>query len=302
MNRINMLYGVQFLKLILFLSGLLLLSGVCRPADNQLPPTIAIIVDDLGNHKAMGDRLINIPAPLTLAFLPHRQYSKLQATKAYYSGKEIMLHVPMENTRNLPLGAAGLTSQMSNPELIATFRSALHSVPYISGVNNHMGSALTQNKRAMNILMGELGGYPLYFVDSRTTALSIAHRIADNYNIPALDRDIFLDNAIRTKDIHRQFKKLIALARKKGTAIAIGHPHLRTVRYLERMLPRLGKEGVAVATVKGVWAIRNNAKHMFANSQTVHRSLLAKSGKTTTTSLINHDATNTAADSSSQAL
>jgi len=252
----------------------LLAAGIAR---SQPPPTIAIIIDDLGNHEQMGDRLIAIPTPLTLAFLPLRRHTKQQAQKAHQRGKEVMLHAPMENTRNIPLGAGGLSRQMSNQELLTTFRHSLRSIPFVSGVNNHMGSTLTQDRRAMNVLMRELKGYSLYFVDSRTTASSIAHKTAVDYKIPALTRDIFLDNNIKTKDIHRQFRKLVEVARTNGTAIAIGHPHLRTVRYLERMLPKLGKEGIAVATVGGIWAIRNNAREMFSADRPHHPSLVAQS-------------------------
>ena len=189
----------------------------------------------------------------------------------------------MENTRNIPLGAAGLNSLMSDFELAVTMRRAIRSVPYISGVNNHMGSVLTQNKRAMTALMKELQGYPLYFVDSRTTSLSIAHQTASHHRIPALNRDIFLDNDINTPYIHQQFRKLVAIARKNGTAIAIGHPYQETVSYLEKTLPQLGKEGIAIATIKGVWSIRNNAASMFADrASTEGKPLLAKSrGKKT---------------------
>ena len=267
----------KLLFILFWLSLALTAPTLCYPADNSMPPTIAVIIDDLGHQKDIGERLINIPAPLTLAFLPMRQYSDSLARQAYRNGKEVMLHAPMENTRNFPLGAAGLSSNMSDAELLATFRQALQSVPYLSGVNNHMGSTLTQNQRAMNAIMKELQSYPLYFVDSRTTSLSVAHDTAKDHDIPSLNRDVFLDNDLSTSHIHAQFGKLIGIARKQGTAIAIGHPHLKTVRYLERMLPRLGKEGIAVATVKGIWEIRNSQQQQTALSQEHKEALLAKS-------------------------
>ncbi len=241
-------------------------------------PTIAIIIDDLGNHKALGDRLIEIPAPLTLAFLPMRLHTKQQARRAYLMGKEVMLHAPMENLHNIPLGAAGLTSRMNSMEMTITFRRAIRSVPFASGVNNHMGSLLTQDHSAMGTLMRELRDYPLYFVDSRTTPKSIAYKVAKRHNIPTLGRDIFLDNDINSRYIHRQFRKLIKVAKTNGTAIAIGHPYLKTVRYLERVLPTLGKEGISVATVKGIWAIRHNAKEMFANRESPRAPLISSTG------------------------
>ncbi|WP_431686610.1 divergent polysaccharide deacetylase family protein [Hahella sp. NBU794] len=237
------------------------------------PPTIAIIIDDMGNYQHMGERAIRIPAPLTLSFLPFRPHTISQARLAYAAGKEIMLHIPMENVKRIPLGASGLTSDMSNQDMVVTFRQAIKAIPYVSGVNNHMGSALTQNRAAMNLVMGELQGYPLYFVDSRTTASSIAHAVAVSHSIPTLDRDVFLDHVISTKAIDFQFKRLLDIARKKGTAIAIGHPHKETIEYLEKVLPSLGEQGVAIATIKGLWAIRNNAQDMF---QTTPPTILAE--------------------------
>lgn len=255
----------------------LIATNASNAVENQPPPTIAIIIDDLGNHKTMGNRLIDIPTPLTLAFLPLRIHTKTQAKQAYFSGKEVMLHVPMENIRNVPLGAAGLNSQMSNLELSNTLHHAIASVPYIRGVNNHMGSILTKNQRAMDALMEVLQEYPLYFVDSRTTALSVAHQTASRYNIPALNRDIFLDNSINVADIHQQFRKLIALARRNGTAIGIGHPYLETVQYLEQTLPQLGEEGIAIATVAGIWSIRQSNSSKINEIASVEKnSLLAK--------------------------
>ncbi|WP_238384974.1 divergent polysaccharide deacetylase family protein [Hahella chejuensis] len=245
-------------------------------AGEDHPPTIAIIIDDMGNYQNMGERAIRIPAPLTLSFLPFRPHTNSQARLAYAAGKEIMLHIPMENVKRIPLGASGLTSDMSSQNMVATFRQAIKAIPYVSGVNNHMGSALTQNRAAMNLVMGELQGYPLYFVDSRTTASSVAHAVAANHAIPTLNRDVFLDHVITTKAIDFQFKRLLDIARKKGTAIAIGHPHRETIEYLEKVLPSLGEQGVAIATIKGLWAIRNNAQDMF---QTTPPTILAERRK-----------------------
>ncbi len=272
------------------LSVALLLGSqtVIASDDERLPPTIAIIIDDMGNYQEMGLRAINIPAPLTLSFLPFRPHTEEQARLAYALGKEVMLHAPMENTRSLPLGASGLTSNMSSLQMTVTFRRAIRSVPFVSGVNNHMGSALTQNRPAMTLLMRELSYYPLYFVDSRTTPASVAAEVAMTHAIPSLSRDVFLDHFISTKAIDFQFKRLIDIARKEGTAIAIGHPHKETIEYLEKVLPRLGEHGVAIATVKGIWAIRHNATDMFKN---IHRDpstrLMADSGDDTDIDALN---------------
>jgi len=232
-------------------------------ADSVSQPTIAIIIDDMGNHLKTGRQLINLPYPLTLAFLPHRRNTQELARHAHNANKEIMLHIPMANTLGLDLGAGGLTIGMSKLDLTLTLRKAIRAIPYLQGINNHMGSALTQRREEMKWVMEELYNYPLYFVDSRTIANSVAGSAAAENNIPNLSRDVFLDHIQTRKDIHKQFSRLIKVAKEKGTAIAIGHPHQVTADYLEWALPRLDKEGIRIATVSGLWDIRNIGQHMF---------------------------------------
>jgi len=239
-----------------------------KPASQrQMLPTIAIIIDDMGHNRTEGERLIALDQPLTLAFLPFRRYTTVLAEKAHKRQKEIMLHAPMANTRLLELGAGGLNPDMSQPEMAMTLRRALRSIPHVRGVNNHMGSLLTQQIKAMDWVMAELNHYPVYFVDSRTIASSIAGDIAAAYRIPTLTRDVFLDHEQSEEYVDRQFQLLIKRARENGSAVGIGHPHTVTVDYLEKRLPELDEEGIAVATVSGVWAMRNGNRSMFAEGE-----------------------------------
>lgn len=226
-------------------------------------PTIAIIIDDVGNSPADAQRLIRIPVPLTLSFLPFLPHSASLATQAHAAGKEIMLHVPMQNTRNMRLGPGALTLDMQQPVFVETLRRALKAIPYVQGINNHMGSALTQQPLPMRWTMEELQRYPLYFVDSRTTAQTVAQTTAEAHQIPNLARDVFLDHEITPEAIDREFKRLLKLARTRGTAVAIGHPHRATLDYLEKALPDLGAEGIAIASVSALWMIRNDGKLLF---------------------------------------
>ncbi len=233
-------------------------------AETGVYPTVAIIIDDMGNTAEPSDRAVSLPAPMTFAFLPDLPLTPVYAEMAHRRGHEVMLHAPMENHRNLPLGPMAITSTMSSAQIVTTLRAAIATVPHLSGVNNHMGSRLTEDRQAMSIVMDEIGRHPLYFVDSRTSSLSVAHQVADLRGIPTLSRDVFLDHVISYPAIHLQFETLLALARRKGTAIAIGHPYPETLRYLEQRLPRLGEEGFNVASVRGLWAIRNQNRAMFA--------------------------------------
>ncbi len=242
-------------------------AGELTATSNDLPPTIAIIIDDMGHNLEEGERLAALDQPLTLAFLPWRRHTQRLAQLAHDRGKEIMLHAPMANTHNFDLGPGGLTADMDEHTMTLTLRRALQSIPYVQGVNNHMGSLLTQQLRAMDWVMKELNRYPLYFVDSRTIASSVAGDVARAYSIPSVTRDIFLDHEQTEEFVDRQFQLLIKRAREKGTAIAIGHPHKVTVDYLEKHLPLLDREGIAIATISGIWAIRNNNQEMFAEGQ-----------------------------------
>jgi len=237
------------------------------PAKGDVPPTIAIIIDDMGHNLHEGERLANLDQPLTLAFLPYRRHTDALARLAHSRDKEIMLHAPMANTRNFGLGPGGLTSDMDEQSLTTTLRRALQSIPYVEGVNNHMGSLLTQQLRPMDWVMKELYRYPVYFVDSRTIASSIAGNVAEAYQIPTMTRDVFLDHEQTEEFIDRQFKELIRRAKENGSAVGIGHPHTVTVDYLEKHLPLLDEQGIAIATVSGIWAIRNNNRRMFAEGE-----------------------------------
>ena len=169
----------------------------------------------------------------------------------------------MENTLGIALGQGGLTENMSELQIKNTLAQSLKSVPFIVGVNNHMGSKLTTRPNIMNWVMEELSQHPFYFVDSKTTAQSIAAKSAQAHGIPTLTRDIFLDHEQTRPFVKKQFSKLIEIARKKGTAIAIGHPHRVTIDYLKRTLPKMGEQGIRIATISSLWQIMHPAKRMF---------------------------------------
>lgn len=236
-------------------------------AAEGVQPTIAIIIDDMGANALEGRRLIDMEQPLTLAFLPYRRHTTRLATLAHRKHKEVMLHAPMDNTRHIGLGAGGLTATMDRSTLTRTLRHALRAVPHAQGVNNHMGSLLTQLPEPMAWVMEELENYPLYFVDSRTIATTVAGQMAEEKQVPTLTRDVFLDHEQTEEFIHQQFQLLIRKARENGTAIAIGHPHPVTVDYLEKTLPELDEQGISVATISGIWAIRNGNRRMFAEGE-----------------------------------
>ena len=158
---------------LLVLLGLFAALAVADPLPP--PPRVALIIDDMGNQRWQGAQALALPGALTYSFLPHTPYAAEQALQAHRLDKEVMLHLPMESLQGKRLGPGALTADMREQDFHAILAEAIAAVPHIAGVNNHMGSLLTGDAGAMGWLMQALSGYPgLYFVDSRTTELSLA--------------------------------------------------------------------------------------------------------------------------------
>ncbi len=220
----------------------------------QAGPRIAIIIDDLGNLRSAADRTVRLDGPVACAVLPHTPLARYVARTAHRAGKEVLLHLPLEpvgEARSAGMGVIDLDD--SRRQLSAILDADLRSVPYLDGVNNHMGSLLTRHPGHMAWLMSELrarGG--LFFVDSYTTPASVALQIARETGIPATRRDVFLDTDPSASAIEMEFGRLKLLARKHGDAVAIGHPYDETLSYLEWAIPRLESEGIELVSVASV--------------------------------------------------
>jgi polysaccharide deacetylase 2 family uncharacterized protein YibQ len=217
-----------------------------------LDKTLVIIIDDIGYQLRNGLAAVNLPGKINYAVLPHTPYGKRLASKAHKAGKEILLHTPMDNIKELPLGKGGLTTQLRQQEFINTLRSNLDDIPYAKGINNHMGSELTQRHLQMSWVMQELRQRQLYFVDSRTSARTVAADTASEFGVPNISRQIFLDNIRSAEAIDKRFKALLRIVHKEGRGIAIGHPHPETIAYLQQALPRLAAQGIKLAFVSEV--------------------------------------------------
>lgn len=220
-----------------------------QPAPPQTTAHIAIIIDDLGYNLRQGVATARLPGHLTMAILPHSPNGVALAELGYQQGKEIILHNPMSNIQKLPLDPGGLTEDMEHPQFVDTLYDNLESIPHISGLNNHMGSQLTQLQIPMQWLMTELARESLFFIDSRTSANSIAWEVAQEFEVPSRKRDVFLDNERTQAAIARQFEKVIKIAQRRGNAIAIGHPYPETVEYLQRVIPTLAPLGITLVPV-----------------------------------------------------
>jgi uncharacterized protein len=211
--------------------------------------TLVIIIDDLGNRLAEGEATINLPGRLSVAVLPHTAHGEHLARAAHRVGKEVLLHAPMSTLDQRHPGPGALTGELTEAEFRDTLARALADVPHVAGVNNHMGSELTGQRKQMQWLMLLLAEQGLYFVDSRTNKDTVAADVAAELGLPHLSRQVFLDNVPTREAIAERFAALVERARRDGLGIAIGHPYPETIAYLQEVLPTLEGQGLRLATV-----------------------------------------------------
>ena len=220
-------------------------------------PVIAIIIDDLGN-SSRDEIAIALPGAVACSFLPHTPHTPRLAKLAHANNKEVMLHAPMQAMHhNQKLGPGRLMLDMTESEFVKTLQADLAAVPHVQGVNNHMGSLLTQHPGHMLWLMQEMNRHgDLFFVDSRTTAQSVAKMVANENQVPSLTRDIFLDAEQGEAFVHQQFDRLLNIARRHGSALAIGHPYPATMKVLKQRLLALESENVDLVPVSTLLKLR----------------------------------------------
>jgi len=200
---------------------------------------LAIVIDDFGYRPVNENKILQLPLPISIAILPHAPYARSMAIKAHNQGREILIHLPMAPLSKQPLERDTLHPQMSIEEIQRIIRQAIINVPYAVEMNNHMGSAMTSNLPAMKKVMQVLDQYQLYFLDSLTINNSQVSRAAQGTGIKVIKRQIFLDQSLTETAIRQQFNQAVALARRHGAVIAIGHPHPATILVLQKMLPEL---------------------------------------------------------------
>lgn len=231
---------------------ILLLGGVLGSAQagTGAAPRISIIIDDLGYQREAGRRAVDLPGKLTFAFLPQTPYARQLAERAHRQDKEVMLHLPMQSDNGKRLGPGALTNGQKERVFKQVLHRSLASIPHVRGFNNHMGSTLTRDRQRMRWLMqSAMFRSDLYFVDSRTTADTVAEDEALLHGIPVVHRDVFLDYEKDTAIVEQQLAQLIRLARTNGTALAIGHPYPGTLAVLEKWVPSLPQQGIRLVPV-----------------------------------------------------
>jgi uncharacterized protein len=208
-------------------------------------PRLAIILDDLGQDYAAAEAIFALPYPLTISVLPNNPHSVEIAEEARRRGYEVMLHLPMESVSQRHAESKELRPSMSQRQVTALVDGFIAAVPGVTGVNNHQGSESTSNTPLMNELMRVLHEHKLFYIDSRTTAATVAFDAARHAGVPTAYRNVpFLDDVAEVSAVARQLRLALHEAREKNDAIAIGHPHPATLKALREVLPEAKAQGV----------------------------------------------------------
>jgi polysaccharide deacetylase 2 family uncharacterized protein YibQ len=212
---------------------------------------IALIIDDMGNNKQ--DALaFALPANVVFAILPNKALSTTYSNRAAAQHREVILHMPMESLAGNNQEKNVLLSSMPPQQIIQTLKMALLTVPDAVGVNNHMGSRLTQLTLPMSVTMEFLSEQGLFFVDSRTTKYSKAEVIAKKNGVLSVKRNVFIDHTPSPEQIDKQFQRLLRLSKKYGFAVGIAHPYPQTLKYLKVNLDTLQQHGIELVKLSEV--------------------------------------------------
>jgi len=219
---------------------------------------IAFVIDDWGYNFNNVELLLEIQRPVTLAVLPHLRYSKAISEKVrnnsgYY---DIILHLPLESKSDRTPERDTIRRNMKKEKVLSILIDDIGSVPEIIGVSNHQGSRATESRELMKIILSELKARNLFFLDSRTTPLSVCADVAGRMKLRFAERDVFLD-LVQRKDesqyrayIRKQIKALVDIAKAKGSAIAIGHDKRITLEVIKETIPEIEKENIKIVPLK----------------------------------------------------
>lgn len=218
------------------------------PTRPGVRPRLAIVLDDAGNAFAPVETIARLPETIAVAVLPNAQYSAEVVQALAGTGRELLVHMPME-----PLpgegpgpGPGAVEVGLSAAEIRDRVEKAIAVVDGARGLNNHMGSRATADTQTMRAVMEVVGAHDMYFLDSRTTSDTVAEQTAIELGLPALRRDVFLDVVAEKEAIRRALRASVARARSAGRAVAIGHVHPLTMEVLLAELPDALEEVVLV--------------------------------------------------------
>lgn len=217
---------------------------------------IAIVIDDFG--YSFGSRVegfLALNQEITFSVLPGLDFSEKIALAAVDRDREVMIHLPMEPKNgkfNHNDYDYALLTGMNETEIRKRVRTAISSVSFAKGLNNHMGSMATENDELLSILMDEIKKANLFFLDSMTTPNSKGFSWAQKLKVPCALNNTFLDAIEEEPFIRQQVNLLAEIAARTGEAIGIGHPHELTLKILQEELPKLERRGFQFVSVSEI--------------------------------------------------
>ncbi len=219
-------------------------SPVVKPLPKSLPqpggvPRVAILIDDLGYSPLVTATLKELQIPLSVAIIPTTTYSRQEAENANKYGFEILIHLPMQakNGNGYDSRLQFIKSGLSQNEIENIISATLREIPYARGVNNHTGSLATASKELMQKTLAAIKRHKLFFIDSRTSAESVAFSVAREMGVRSYRRDIFLDGNPTYTNVVQAMTRLVNVALQNGKALAIGHPFQTTIDALKDVIP-----------------------------------------------------------------
>lgn len=229
-------------------------EGIRRVSQGALErpdaPRMAIVIDDWGYPWSAADGFLSLAVPLTVAVIPHLPLSSQHAHQAWEAGYEVILHLPMEPLNpNVKLEPGTIRVDMSPVEIVRSLARGLESVPYVAGVNNHMGSRATADSRVMHTLLAELRRRGLFFLDSRTNPRTAGPAVAQALGVPWAVNQLFLDDVDDEAAILSQLQKAVEMALRDGQVVVIGHVRPATYRALAAFLPKVWEAGIELVYV-----------------------------------------------------
>ncbi|MEH8091936.1 divergent polysaccharide deacetylase family protein [Gallibacterium anatis] len=213
---------------------------------------LAIVIDDIGYRQHEDNAIFALPLAVNVAIIPSAPYAQQRAKQAHQQGRDTLIHMPMQAKSNIKLEANGLVLGLTPSQVSYRIDLAQNIIPNAIGMNNHMGSAATSDSGLMHMLMQQLAQRGLSFLDSKTIGNSVAVKIAKQYGVSALERNIFLDDNNEYDNIQRQFQRAIQYARKHQTAIVIGHPRKNTIAVLQQQLSHLPAD-IELIKISQLW-------------------------------------------------
>ncbi len=229
-------------------------------SDRTIAPTrgrLALIIDDFGaiDNQAAED-ILELPITLTAAVIPGHPSSGRMAQKARGAGHEVFVHLPMQPRDGQTGEENTILVDLDGDEIRRRVRWALNEIPEAVGVNNHMGSLATEDKKVMRAVLEEIKSAGLFFVDSRTSSASVVCEVAEEIGVTCIKSESFLDYQDEGAEIKVQLQKLADQALQEGTAVGIGHVKANTLGVLKEMIPRLEKDGIRFCRVSRILALR----------------------------------------------